>query len=100
MLHTVLADTVKGGDVVLLGDLACVAVADGDGVNIRAVQTQGVFLLQKEGTNTFAQGAKCYLHATNKTITSTASGNTLIGVAFGVADAAATHIEVALKNGL
>lgn len=99
MLHTVLADTVKGGDLVVVGEIAGVAVSDGDGVNIRAVQTQGVFNLPK-GNSVFAQGAKVYWDATNSVTTSTASGNKLIGYAWKGAIAGDAEVEVALNNAL
>lgn len=100
MIHTVTANTVKGGDLVVLGDLAGVAVADGNGTDLAAVQLQGVFELPKGATFTFTQGAKCYWDATNKVVTSTASGNKLIGFCWKDAVAADAIVEVGLNNGV
>ncbi|MBS1775329.1 MAG: DUF2190 family protein [Bacteroidetes bacterium] len=99
IIHTILANTVKGGDLVVIGELAGVAVSDGDGVNLRAVHLQGVYRLPK-GSSTFTQGAKVYWDATNSVTTSTASGNKLIGYAFNEVASADTEVEVALNNAI
>lgn len=95
MLHTVLADTVKGGDLVILQDTVGIAVTDGDGVNLNAVQTVGVFTLPK-ATGAIAQGKKAYWNATESNVTATATGNTLIGVAWDSAASADTTVNVKL----
>lgn len=98
-IHTVLADTVKGGDVVIIGDLVGVAATDGNGVHQKAVALKGSFMLPKD-TSTFAQGAKVYWISADKKCTSTSSGNTLIGLAFAAAGTADTVVEVALTNSI
>ena len=46
-LHTVLADTVKGGDLVITEDTIGVAVSDGNGTSLCAVAVEGVLNCQK-----------------------------------------------------
>lgn len=98
-MAVVLDDTVKGGDLVITGSVAGVAVSDGDGTNIRAVKTKGVFTLPK-ATGAISQGAKVYWVTVDKNVTATASTNTLIGVAWKAAASADTTCEVALTNSL
>lgn len=99
IIHTVLADTVKGGDVVTIGDLVGVAISDGNGVHLKAVALKGSFMLPKD-TSTFTQGAKVYWIAGDKKCTTSSAGNTLIGLAFAAAGTAATEVEVALTNSI
>lgn len=99
-IHTVLGNTVKGGDVVVLGGLVGVAVSDGNGTDLCTVQTKGVFNLPKADTITFTQGATVYWDATNKNCTSTATDNTALGLAWKAAASADESVEVALSNSL
>lgn len=92
-IHAVLADTVKGGDVVIIEDIVGVAVTDGDAENVKAVQTEGVFTLPK-GSGAIEQGAKVYWDGTK--VTKTATNNTLLGFAWEAAATAETTIPVKL----
>lgn len=98
-IDAVLANTVKGGDVVILGGLIGVAYTDGDGENKQAVALEGVFELPK-ATGAITAGAALYYDATNKVVTTTSSGNTAIGPAFSAAASGDATVLVALKNGL
>ena len=83
------------GEVVIVGDIHGIAsnnAAEGAPLDI---VTEGVFALPKVAANSFAVGAKVYYASATKLATSTASGNTLIGVA--VAAAAADTATVAVK---
>ncbi|MFT4061084.1 MAG: DUF2190 family protein [Edaphocola sp.] len=97
-IDTVLDATVSGGDVVVLGNMVGVAVSDGDGENLRTVALSGVYTLPK-GTGAITLGAKVYYDATNAVATTTASGNTLMGLAFAAAASADTTVTVGLTNG-
>lgn len=72
---------VPSGGGVLVGSLfgvAQAAAANGEAVQI---VTRGAFTLPKAASQAWTVGAKVYWDNTNKVCTTTASGNTLIGVA-------------------
>ena len=90
---------VLSGDLVISGALAGVAttnIADGE---IGAVALKGCFILPK-ATGAITQGAKVYWVTADKNVTTTASGNTLIGVAAEAAGSAETEVKVTLTNGI
>lgn len=71
---------VASGDGVLVGSLFGIAAGDAAENDNVEVQTTGVFELSKV-TGAISQGAKVYWDDTNKNVTTTATGNTLIGAA-------------------
>ncbi|SEQ48773.1 Predicted phage recombinase, RecA/RadA family [Faunimonas pinastri] len=76
---------VLSGDLVIVGNMFGIAAsnaASGDDVEIKI---GGVYDLTKSSAQAWTQGAKIYWDATNKGATTTASGNTYIGVAALVA---------------
>ena len=84
---TVIATTVAAsGDVVKIGNIIGIAATDADVGDQIDVVTVGVFDLPKVGANALAVGDAVYLRDSDGLVTSTASGNTKIGVA--VTDAA------------
>lgn len=70
---------------VLTGSLFGVALSTAAVGESVAVGCEGVYKLAKEGSNTFAIGAIAYWNNTNKTVTSTASGNAKIGIVVNAA---------------
>lgn len=75
------AGGVLSGEGVLVGSLFGIASGDaveGATVNIACI---GVFELKKTSAQAWTVGAKVYWDAVNKAATTTASGNSLIGVA-------------------
>ncbi len=79
------AGGVLSGDGVLVGALFGIAATDaaeGAAVEIACV---GVFEMKKTSAQAWAVGAKVYWDNTAKVATTTASGNSLIGVAVAVA---------------
>lgn len=96
-LHTVLEDTVKGGDLVIKEDTIGVAISDGNGIDLCAVAVEGVFELPKATGVALSQGKKAYFISADKTVTGVASGNTLIGYVWETADA--TNPVVRVKIG-
>lgn len=88
----------SSGDGVLVGDLFGVAQVDAaNGANVPIV-VLGVFQLPKATSQAWTVGAKVYWDNTNSNCTTTASGNTLIGVATAAALAADTDGEVRLNG--
>lgn len=95
--YTVADAAVTSGEIVVVGDMAGVAVAGGDVGETITLAVEGVYELPK-GSGALAQGKKAYVNIaaeTGKTIVGTASGNTFIGYVW--ADAAAGDANVAVK---
>lgn len=89
---------IASGDGVLVGTrlgVALTAIAAGA---TGAVQICGVFTMPKLGTDNIGQGALVYWDATNKRLTTTASGNALAGVAAAAAGAGTTSVNVLLNG--
>ncbi len=85
---------VKSGDGVLFG------VANGDAAPGEAVDldVEGVFTLPKVSALAIAPGDKVYWVATDKAVSKTASGNTLIGVATTAAANPSASVNVRLNG--
>ncbi len=91
------AGGVASGGGVLVGALFGIAATDAaEGAEVE-VETQGVFEMAKDGS-TFAQGAKVYWDNAAKAMTSTATGNKLVGAALLAADAGGTTVRVRLNG--
>jgi len=76
---------VSSGDGLLVGSIFAVAVATAaNGAPVQGKAT-GVFDLKKTSAQAWTVGAKVYWDNTAKECTTTASGNTLIGVAVAAA---------------
>lgn len=89
---------VLSGGVVIAGEIKGVAAVDaavGDDVD---VVTAGVFDLPKTAANAFALGAVVHWNATTGLATSTASGNTRLGVATEAAPADTGTVRVRLSG--
>lgn len=80
-----------------IGDLfgvAAVTAPEGDPFELAV---SGVYTLPK-AAGAIAQGVKVYWSAANSNVTTTASGNTLIGHAVGAYADAATEADIRLSN--
>lgn len=90
--------TVASGGVVIAG--AIVGIAQGDAVAAAPVDvtTEGVWELPKTAANAFAVGGAVYWNATTSLATSTASGNTKLGVATEAAPADTATVRVRLSG--
>jgi predicted RecA/RadA family phage recombinase len=75
------AAAVQSGEAVLVGKIFGVAVANVGAGATGEFTTEGVFELPALGTDVAAQGAILYWDAANKRLTTTAAGNTRVGVA-------------------
>lgn len=91
---------IKSGDLVVIGTIFGVAQTDIAIADTGAVLLKGVFVLAKAASQAWAQGAKLYWDATAKNATTTASGNTVFGVAHAAALSADVLGEVQLVNGI
>ena len=86
------------GMVTMAGTLPVVPVTSAAiGAEFEGV-TEGVFSFPKTLANTTTLGVKIYLKADGTEVTTTASGNTLIGVATTVTTSADTHVDVRLNG--
>lgn len=89
---------VRSGEPVIAGNIVGIAqghAASGAPVD---VQTSGVFDLPKTAANAFTLGAPVYWNAAGKLATSTASGNTKLGVAVEAAPAETATVRVRLSG--
>lgn len=91
-------NTIASGDVVIAGSLPGVAVADILDTEVGAIQTQGVFKLDKEASLAITMGEEVYWNTTNKEVTKTAT-DVPLGVAAADAAGADTTVHVKLAGG-
>ena len=90
---------VASGDLVIIGTIAGIAktnIADG---KTGAVHICGVFSVPK-ATGAVTQGAKLYWSSANGNVTTTATRNTLVGVAASAAASGDGSIPLLLNVGL
>ena len=80
---------VVSGQMIKVGSLVGVVASDAAENEECELAVSGVFDLPSDGSS-FSQGAKVYWDDTAKQVTSTASGNTLIGHALAAGAASAT----------
>lgn len=84
-LTIVAAALIVSGQLVVVGDIVGVAQGDAAIGESVAIVRRGVFELPKANGQAWTVGAKLYWDATNSVVTTTASGNKLIGAAAEVA---------------
>jgi len=89
---------VKSGDMVVVGDIAGIAVTDGEIGETITLNVEGVYALPK-GAGALNQGKKAYVNVTDNvaTIAGTASGNTFIGYVWSDAGAIDKTVNVKLS---
>lgn len=90
---------VASGAGALVGAIFGVAVATVASGAVGVFALEGVFELKAKSADTAAVGAKAYWDNTNKEITTTATGNTLVG-AFTAAKAAGDVVGRVLLDGV
>ena len=89
---------VASGAGLLVGSLFGVALsAAANGASVQA-QRVGVWTLPKLQADDVTAGAKLYWDNTNKRLTLTSSGNTLVGAATAAAGTSATTVSVLLDG--
>lgn len=92
------AGGVQSGHAYLIGAMfvvACISALEGE---LFTARREGIFELPKTAANSPAQGAKAYWNDTAKEITTTASGNTLVGFFSEAAGAGTTTARVLLTG--
>lgn len=94
--YTVTAEGVNSGDVVVVNDVAGVAMRNGKEGETVALCIEGVYSLPK-GTAAIPQGKKVYYNAADKNVVGTATGNTFVGYAWSNAAAADPLVDVKLS---
>lgn len=88
---------VASGAGVKVGFLFGIAATDAaSGADVE-IAVEGVYELSKVTTDAFAVGDRAYWNDTSKLVTSTASGNTLIGQAVTVAGNPSASVAVRLS---
>lgn len=90
--------TVLSGEPVIMGDIRGIASGDAATGAPVDVKTSGVFGLPKVSVNAFTLGGKVYWDAATKLATTTASGNTLLGIAVAEAGAGTATVRVRLSG--
>lgn len=88
----------NSGDGVKISNLFGIASGDAAIGEKLVLTTRGVFDLPKPSTNTFDIGALAYWDDTAKLVTSTASGNTRIGLAVTAAGNPSGSVNVRLDG--
>ena len=91
---------VSSGDGVLVGSLFGVAVHDAASGADVVIATRGVYTMPKAASQAWTQGLKVYWDDTNKRTTSTATGNTLIGVATAAVGGGASDTTGTVRLGI
>ena len=86
---------IDSGDIVLIGELIGVQTYPIKKDEKGSVAVSGVFQVVKKSADTFTAGQKVYWDNTLKQATSTASGNTLMGIT--VAQAGSSDSTVLVK---
>jgi predicted RecA/RadA family phage recombinase len=90
---------ITSGQFVLIGTIGAVAKTDIANGKTGAVHVCGVFSLPK-ASGAVTQGAKLYWDESESEVTTTATDNTLIGVAAAAAASGDSNVHVLLNVGL
>ena len=90
--------SVSSGDFILLGAIGAVAKTDIADGKTGAVHICGVFSVPK-ASGAITQGAKLYWSSANSNLTTTATGNTIVGVAAAAASGD-SNVSILLNVGL
>lgn len=88
---------VPNGQMVVIGARVGIALAAIAAGAVGPLAVTGVFTYPKLATDNMAQGALVYFDAANNRLTTTASGNTLAGIAAAPAAATTTTVNVSLN---
>ena len=91
---------VNAGDVIVLGDLVCIAKLDIPANTLGALATVGVFDIVKatSPSTAIAAWATCYWNATAQQVTTVAAGNKLMGTCIRAAGDADTIVRIRLNQ--
>lgn len=90
---------ITSGSFVLVGTIGAIAKTDIANGKTGAVQITGVFSVPK-ASGAVTQGAKLYWSTASSNLTTTASGNTIVGVAAEAAASGDANVKILLNVGL
>ena len=90
---------IASGDFVPIGTIAGIAKTDIADGKTGAAHITGVFSVPK-ASGAVTQGQKLYWNSTNSNLTTTASGNTISGVAAEAAASGDSNVKILLNVGL
>ena len=91
------AGGVNSGSPLFVGSLFVVPIANAAEAEVFAGKVMGVFEIAK-ATGALTEGQKLYWNSTNSNLTTTASGNTLVGVAVAAAASGDATVKVRLDG--
>ena len=97
--YTASGSDIPSGSLVVIGTIAGIAKTDIADGSKGAVHITGVFSVPK-ASGAVTQGQKLYWNSTNSNLTTTASGNTLVGIAFEAAASGDANVKILLNVGL
>lgn len=98
-MDVVASATVTSGDLVKVGSKIVVAMGDALATELFVGATCGVFVVPKEA-GAVTQGAALYFKASTKTVTTSATGNTLAGYAFSSAESGDAAVDMFLVDNI
>lgn len=93
------AGDINSGDIIVIGAIAGVAKTSIPNGKKGAVGISGIYSLPK-ASGVVSQGQKLYWSDTNSNLSTTATGNTLVGVAASAALSADSNVQLLLNVGL
>lgn len=88
----------SSGDGVKVGSLFGIAAGDAEIGDTLTIVTEGVYEMGKVGTDDLSVGDAIYWRSSDGLVTSTASGNTKIGVAVAAAGNPSSSVRVRLNG--
>jgi predicted RecA/RadA family phage recombinase len=98
-MDVVASATVTSGDLVKVGSKIVVAMGNALSGETFVGATCGVFVVPKEA-GAVTQGAALYFKASTKTVTTSATGNTLAGYAFSSAESGDATVDMYLVDNI
>ena len=97
--YTPSGSSLSSGDFVVIGIIGAIAKTDIADGKVGAVHICGVFSVPK-ASGAVTQGAKLYWSTANSNLTTTASGNIIVGVAAAAAASGDSNVSILLNVGL
>lgn len=97
--YTPSGDDIASGDFVLIGTIGGIAKTDIADGKTGAVHISGVYSVPK-ASGAVTQGAKLYWSTANSNLTTTATDNTIVGVAAEAAASGDATVKILLNVGL
>jgi predicted RecA/RadA family phage recombinase len=95
--NTAPAGGITSGDLHLIGSKVAVAMTTAAEGETYVSMTEGVFEVPK-ATGAITIGAKVYFDSTAKNVTTTASGNTLVGWAYTAAASGDATVQISINE--